>query len=105
MQNVVRWVLVTCVEGEREMERKRRQGMRRNTDMCLRDSLKLLYVVKGLIKYLHLTYICLVTAAGLEFFMNMATTLQNLLYFKSLWILGSLEMCSGCRLGTKLPLY
>jgi len=53
MQNVVRCVLVTCVEGEREMERKRRQRVRRNTDMCLRDSLKLLYVVKGLIKYLH----------------------------------------------------
>jgi hypothetical protein len=49
MQNVVRWVLVACVEGEREMERKRRQRVRRNTDMCLRDLLKLLYVMKGLI--------------------------------------------------------
>ena len=50
MRNVVRWVLVTCVESERETERKRRQRVRRNTDMCLRDLLKLLRVVKGLKK-------------------------------------------------------
>lgn len=57
MQNVLRLVLVTCVEGEREVERKRRQRVTGNTDICLRDLLKLLYVVKGLTKYLHVAYL------------------------------------------------
>ena len=42
IQNVVMWVLVTCVEVEMEIERKRRQRVRGNTDVCLRDLLKLL---------------------------------------------------------------
>ena len=46
MQNVVSLILVTCVEGQREMERKSGERVRRNTEMCLRDLLKLLHVVK-----------------------------------------------------------
>jgi hypothetical protein len=65
MQNAVRWVLVNCVEGDREMERNRRQRVKGNTDMCLRDLLKLLYFVKGLEKYLQVANLCLATAARL----------------------------------------
>jgi len=65
IQNVVRFGLVTCVEGERAVERERRQRVRRNTNMCLRDLPKLLYVVKGLTKYLHVAFLCLATAARL----------------------------------------
>lgn len=65
IQKVVSLVLVTCVEGERELERNRRQRVRRNTYMCLRDLPRLLYIVKELTKYLHVAYICLGTATRL----------------------------------------